>query len=212
MTQFFDLLYTRFLLRDIIAKNVPALLLFVVIFQASDLSIEDTEPYLKPLREIFSTSSVYSFVCVALLYAIGFAVGILLQGFGEFIRLVRIHPWDGPSGRVKQSLMVAHMFLANTKDNEIARQQRERFIVLKEMTGNLSVVFLVAALAVVSKPIISFVESNLIARNWLHTLLIFSTFVGLCVLTACGNRYHINQQRIWENEYTKVDRKGEVAR
>jgi hypothetical protein len=101
--------------------------------------------------------------------------------------------------------MVARLFLAITKDNEIARQQRERFIVLKEMTGSLSVVFAAAALMVLKRPIILFFESRLIDPNWLRTLLVFGTFAFLCVFTACRNRHHVNQQRVWENEYTQQE-------
>ena len=137
-----DSLYSHFLLRDIMAKVIPGLLLpiFIIFF------ILPIDPHDLPvgLKWLAPKSPL---IPIILLYGLGLLFATLYQYLGRIIRLVRIFVWTDASSKRKFHLLRKKdlsvrkgvSFSFASVDVMDLRRKRERLIIFKEMTGNYAV-------------------------------------------------------------------------
>lgn len=174
MSNFFKYLYTKFLLRDVLAKAVPGFLVLAYLFH-NRIPVA----YLKhDLPEI---------VVITVLYGLSFMTGMLLQFLGARFRLIRIHVHNND---VEATLINLKEFLDNPQVTDRIRQQRERFVILKEMSGTYSTAVFPIALIEFVKFLVHRLDSLLISMAIL--------FILVFVL-AWQNRFHACEQKTWED-------------
>ena len=130
-------LYTQFILRDLFAKIIPGLIfLLSIIFFVND--------YNSIIKIKFFISNI-SFLFALLLIAISWLIGISIQSFGEFIRIIKIyHVLDENDKRkfnIDDWVNLRSHFLKKASDNEL--KFIERMSVIKEASGifSLSLLF-----------------------------------------------------------------------
>lgn len=117
---FFDKIYSRFILRDFFAKIVPGFTLLAALFACLTSPVAALN-YLKEM----------SFFGAVLTFGVSWIIGIAIQGFGEKWGLIRYFPKDQDN---KKYLTDSVEFVKESSSRE--KQQRERFIVIKEACGN----------------------------------------------------------------------------
>jgi hypothetical protein len=122
-----DYLYSRFILRDFLAKAVPGAL----VLGSCALLWWDLKTILGGLGKL----PIYTYV---LLYGIAFVTGFGIQAIGTFSWVVTLRP---RCERLKDTLARLNTFRERATDKQ--QQQHERFVVLKEMTGNTAVALLI---------------------------------------------------------------------
>ena len=220
VSRFFELLYTQLLLRDLVAKVFPGCLVSLAVIFLVQGRPPDLPFYLRELNVHYPIWIVALFA-----YIWTFMVAILCQFVGMSVGLIRIHPWP-PGDRfanwfaasdVQRSLRIARKFLSATRDLDTARLQRERFVVLKEATGNLGTALLLIAIILAIKLPVLVAIRLVAARPWENQLLVLFWVVSLLaaigvvflvaavgVVLLCQNRYQADEQRIWEGLYTGV--------
>jgi len=186
LSETLDRLYSDFLLRDILAKFVPGLLTLA-------LALQLFAPRL--LHSALRLAVAGPLVPLVALYGVSFMAGMLIQFVGMWLRLERVHVWDGVSleQRMQASLTRSREFLRANSQQPALLRARERYAILKEMAGNYGVALLLAAVLLIVK-----------ALPWdgrLHTgLLIISVLlVVLSILLLRQNRFHADEQRFWES-------------
>src|SRR3989304_9952382 len=132
MNSFFDNLYNKFLFRDLLGKAMPG---FILILGTVAMLKPDWLSEIMPTRP---TNIVYYFV----IYGVSFSTGMLIQTF-SLIRLL----WRCQSGQTRVTQLKKLFNFHTRKDHEqvLVTEQRERLVVLKDMTGNLGMSLLVLA-------------------------------------------------------------------
>lgn len=183
MSNFFKNLYTNFLLRDILAKAVPGFIVLAYIFQGK-------MPIAHPKQ------GFPEIVVITVIYGLSFMTGMLLQFLGSrkiprtnwsFIRIY-VHNNDQDV-----SLKKLEEFLNTTKDREVLRHQRERFVILKNMAGT----YAIALLAILVLEFAKYL-SRMIYPFPIALLMLFFLFLALWG----QNRFHANEQKVWEEMIT----------
>ncbi len=138
-----DSLYSHFLLRDIVAKVIPGLLLpiFIIVF------IFGIDPCDLP-EELEWLTEISPLIQIILLYGLGLLFATLYQYLGRFLHLAKIFVWTDASSKRKFHLPTRKKDLSVRKgvsfsfasvDMMDLRRKRERLIIFKEMTGNYAV-------------------------------------------------------------------------
>jgi hypothetical protein len=121
-----DAIYSRFLLRDVFGKVVPgAIVLLAVVFAEW------------PFSRILLVSDNVSAAVWPLLYGAAWVAGFAVQQAAELLRISRTHDsrhFGAAGKRYHEHTSLARGQMRNDQD----RQQLERFIVVKEATGNSS--------------------------------------------------------------------------
>ncbi len=167
MSGFFDNLYRKFLLRDILAKAVPGFLLLAYLFH-------DKIPANYPKH------GFPEIVVVAVLYGLSFMTGMLLQFLGSQFRIIKIYVHEGDRNK---SLKYLREFLGDKDNKENLSTQRERFVILKNMSGT----YAMALIAIILVTFFKNLEIELILA------------IGLVAALIWENRFHAGEQAEWEN-------------
>ena len=129
MKDFFDSLYTRFLLRDLFAKVVPGGLLLATIVYTSKLD-----------RYFLSLSERFDWLLSVGAFGLSWVVGFGVQSIGESVRWIQHHPAEFDNQSKRYNLRCKFSRLAT----DIERQQVERYAVIKEACGNAAMAVLLS--------------------------------------------------------------------
>ena len=173
LKELFEVLYTKFFLRDILAKVVPGFIFLALLFP-----------------DVWENDFPFSLIVVG--YGISFAMGMFMQTIGELLRIIKIHVWDEDvSSSMKVSLENLQRFLkryeeyqpaATDKYKRAILMERERLVILKNMAATYAILAL-------------FVGAIFICRNNIGVA------IG-CFIVAFAlrwvNHFHAREQKIWE--------------
>jgi hypothetical protein len=184
VTDAIDRLYSLFILRDILAKVVPGFLLLATVAL-------DCPPAARMLRQLVGASPAA--ITWPTLYALSFMTGMLLQFVGMNARLVPIHVWRrvGSVTSERRSLLIGHWYTQREIAYDASFRIRERFAILKEMSGNFGCLALLSAVSGLAKSVFSIGP-----RHPSIFLPIVLATVG--ALLIWESHYHASEQRIWE--------------
>lgn len=142
MNELLNVLYEKFLMRDLVGKLGPGFVTGSALLAYFDLDVIAVVP-----------ADVGQWILVALLPAM-WSLGVALQILAEFIglhsasprpRWVLFYPTWGSWQKVNSDLDERIALIGSATWTESARQQRERFVYLKEASGNFGAASLVAA-------------------------------------------------------------------
>ena len=185
MEHFIDSLYSQFLLRDLLAKVVPGLILLLALFGffANLLS-----------GIVFSLSVLNILITLLLIYGICFVLSMTIQYFGGRVGFITIYVW--PSNEDKSSLEVSlakHQELLMVKDlPKTVLRQRERFTILKEMTGNFALSFSIISISMF------FLSLGYRGSTALSLLCLIPITSVLAFALFRQNKHHAEEQYLWE--------------
>jgi hypothetical protein len=182
-------LYSHFLLRDVLAKAIPGFLALLML--AAPLLGHHQERWLPFGRNL-------NWIAVLVIYGVGFLAGMMLQFLAQRIGLIQIHVWDKEARRSAPQVSVAkalHFMLANTANATVFRV-RERFAILKEMTGSYCALAAMAAVLVLMAPLTRHSRPSV---QWLIAIAVLGV---IAFALAKQNRFHAMEQRVWETEAT----------
>jgi hypothetical protein len=137
----FDAFYSRFVLRDLLAKVAPGAIFLFAVFLIFAESVEKLICYLAKL----------SFWTWIILVALAWIAGITIQSIGEKFRLIRYYPkWKDDNKTEKLNyktwLKMRTEFL---KKPDSEKREDERLGVIKEACGNGYVAFLVSSIILI---------------------------------------------------------------
>lgn len=166
----FNALYSQFLLRDVTAKSVPG----GVILLGGSLPFLRKPDDLQPLLEI---GLVFGVALFASCWTLGFAV----QGIGFMCRVLRNYPRGntGEDYRGLQQELRGKMATLSSHARFRQEQAVERFVVIKEATGNLAVALAILALQVLSLLLLGLVPFAFDARVVATLVLLVGVAVAL---------------------------------
>ena len=138
----FDAFYSRFVLRDLLAKVAPGAVFLFAVFQIFAESVEKQIDYLAEL----------SFWTWIILVALAWIAGITIQSIGEKFHLIRYYPkWTDNNKTEKLNyktwLKMRNKFSKKISDSE--KHEDERLVVIKEACGNGYVAILVSAILLI---------------------------------------------------------------
>ena len=191
LSDLFESLYSHFILRDVLAKVLPGLigLASIVSFFAP-----------RPLIHLRSHLPEPGLTTVAILYGIGFMVGMLIQYLGALAPFIHIHVWREDTRRmtVETSLSRAAQFQKAASGNQVLLRQRERFAVLKEMAANFAASLLLALLAVVRYGVFNRGGPEP------HGIALGILLAAIIVALVFQNRFHAIEQRTWEERVIRL--------
>jgi len=137
-SDFFESFYSKFILRDIAAKVTPGLI-FVFSIAASASSVASVFAYMAAM-------SLWVWVS---LYAVAWIAAFAVQSFAEKASLIRYFP----SSVVQSEFYDVQIEFARICSSD-EKQQRERFVVIKEACGNSYVSLTIATLILILGAII----------------------------------------------------------
>jgi len=176
-SSFLDRLYTSYLLRDFVAKILPGLL----VLAACLYSPAHPGGFLR----LSSHAPLWSWlIALGLAFITGFAV----QAIGELIGWASIYPGGSSRDKAVRRAAITRMVHLSDSRNTWVMQQRERYVVLKEMAANASFA-VVLSLALVAARYISPVWG--IAARAAFLLLTVGAFYWF-------NRVQADDQRVLE--------------
>jgi hypothetical protein len=188
ISNLFKSLYSHFLLRDVAAKIIPGLINLFVIAALIAGDFKNLLHYLSKINPLALS---------VLLYGVGLMYGLLLQHMGYSFRIIRTHVWKEENGSMKfsssRSIENEIRFLKVAHKNESLMRRRERFVVIKEISGNYAISLIICSLALLI---------YLIARSSVPSS---EEVISLCVLTALAiflvrqNWFHAKEQFIFES-------------
>lgn len=168
----FDVFYTKFLLRDILAKVVPGFLFLAALLRGAGLfQFIDAQFYL-----------------IVIVYGLSFAIGIFLQTFASMLGIVKIHVWpsEGKKTAMGVSLNKLKIFLKENKDNQEILAQRERLVIIKNMAGTYAALVLILTVF----GVVHFFFTPIIGLAPIGVLVFY--------ILLNANKHHAEEQRIWE--------------
>jgi len=202
ISKILDQLYTNFLLRDIVAKIIPGLLLATSFI----LLLIDKNPI-----DFEWLEDVHPFAGIAFLYGFGMMLGMLCQFIGYRCLGIKIYVWpkDGRGDEVEASLEKAIAFAKTTTCRPKLARKRERLVILKEMAGNYSVVCFLTVIFIIVRVFLNCLgalpESSGSAfaeeHNRCYYLVLGAvTCILLCLILCKQNHLLAEEQRLWEEK------------
>ena len=185
LSEFFESLYSHFILRDVLAKVIPGL-----IGLAAVLSL--IMPRIAP--RFLSQFRHLDLIAVVITYGVAFMFGMLLQYLGTRLPFLTIHVWEGDEKHtsVQVSLGNAAKFMEAAKERPGLLRQRERLAILKEMSANYATA-LVLPLLCALRLAFGLVRGN----SQQATVVALVLAIGIVALVF-QNRFHSMEQRAWE--------------
>lgn len=182
MGNLFDNLYNNFLLRDLLGKVLPGLLILLAIVGVHLPKI---------WCEIFTVTPSNLFYYL-ILYGASFAVGLVVQFINPvrsasmIIRLLQRQPFNHLT---RLNNFLERRVTRNQRENEQTRSlvcqivinQRERFVVLKDLLGNLGTSLLISVFIIgIQKEILG------------------CLFIIIAIFLILLSWYHSREQNFWE--------------
>ncbi|MCT4595986.1 MAG: hypothetical protein N4A57_17200 [Anaeromicrobium sp.] len=156
MQDFFGIVeafYSRFILRDLLAKVVPGALLMMIVFQR-----------IIPVEIMIDNMS---FILGVLFISVSWIVGFAIQGIGEKCKLIKYHVDD--HARDRYVILLKQSALQNNKDIE-------RVVVIKEACGNTYVSLLIISIFIILKYLSKYIFN--ISLNMLIDLIMDLIYLG----------------------------------
>jgi len=127
-----DRLYTNYLLRDFVAKLLPgAVFLGTVLLTPYDARLK-----------VHSLDNLPAWTWLLLLGA-SLVTGFAIQAFGELTGLARIYPRNGNRNYARQQA-IYRMVALHSLEKPWANLQRERYVVIKEMSATTALALLLS--------------------------------------------------------------------
>jgi len=185
MDKIFEYLYSRFLLRDLLAKVLPGLISLISLITIFSQ---------KPSHLFQLLGSMPDLLLILFIYGLSFMFGMLLQYVAMRIGFIVIHVWPGKKGisRKELSLLMAQKFILSPSSNDHLARVRERYTILKEMSGNFAATFSVSLLSII-------IRYFLYKSPKLTVLYVIVPLLALLIYLLCKqNRYHAEEQKLWE--------------
>lgn len=142
MDNFFGIVeafYSRFILRDLLAKITPGAIVLLVV--CSNINFDNI------VVELLKSSNLI--VCI-LFFSIAWIVGFAIQGIGELLGLIKYHENEEAEKNY-------HRFLIEGKEDQ--QKDVERMVVIKETCGNSYVALLMVLVITLTNKILN--------NNWL---------------------------------------------
>ncbi len=169
-----DKLYEKFLLRDVFAKIVPGTLLLFSCIYSSSLNYKATMDIMK----------VSWIIMIGLAWTLGFVV----QGVGELLRIIKYYTKDYTT---KEQWYEAYIKFKESATRE-EKSNCERFVVIKEATGNLAMSLLISLIMIN----LSFYFNNYTLSEISGVSIIFSSVVTLILVAVLiyMHRVHVTRQ------------------
>ncbi len=184
MKELFDGLYTKFFLRDILAKAIPG---FIVLAGITDCL------WARPF-DSFHRGNIIIFT---LIYGVSFATGMLMQFAGSSFRLIKIHVWPDTKffskPNHKESLEKLSTFLKNTDKKPDIRMERERLVILKQMSGTYAIAALLFAVSYTFRFCFHYDDPS----DLIIAIVLWIVFVILVL----DNHFRAFEQNAWESLY-----------
>ena len=186
-----DRLYTGYLLRDLVAKVLPgSLVIGALAFSPRTHGIS-----MRWLAHLPWWSWV---LAIALAFIVGFAI----QAIGEWTGWARIYPDGSSRDETARRAAMDRMVALGSDGSTWATQQRERYVVLKEMAANVSlaaVITIVILVTTLVSPILGLV-----------TRLVFLGSAIACF--RWFNRVQASDQRYLEEQIARARQTARPAR
>ena len=185
-TETLELLYSQFLLRDILAKAVPG---FLALLALSSIAPHSASP------RFLWHSPIPDLILLVVLYGVSFMFGMLLQYVGKLLHLLQFHVWkpSPPKSREEASLAKLQDFLSLPDSRVRLVRQRERFVILKEMSATYGLVALFALTLIILRIITGSLSVGLTSGG----LALVAGLLALLLLSQ--SRYHSHEQQLWES-------------
>ena len=192
LTNFFDAFYSRFVLRDLMAKIGPGSITLaaigIILSGASDVYI----------ASIISMSFWGWIIFIAIAWLIGFSI----QGLGEILKIIRYYPrYEDSNKKKKLELNRWYRILNDFRNNatKIDDQQNERLVIIKEACGNGSLSLLLSSYLLIMHYLIkSIVSGENILERFIQSILPILPILGLIPILIISLYYmhiqHINRQ------------------
>lgn len=171
MDKFLEVLYDKFILRDVISKIIPGFLYFF--FVGYILFGSDIVEFLNNNR-----------LLIIILLGLSWIMAFVLQSLGEFLRLTKTRPHniDKSTGDKRKII-----FLEKSTPEE--KTLYERFVVIKEATGNLGM----SILAIYGTILITLpytICGNISKLSFEKSLLIISIVIISLLIALLSLRMH----------------------
>ena len=185
LSDFFNSLYSHFLLRDIVAKVIPGLIgLAAVLSMLAPFGVLDMQRF----------AHISSFVQMILLYGLGFMFGMLIQYLVTKLPCVHVHVHDGKDNkaRIEASLKKDVEFHKCAGNQQFLSRKRERLVIIKEMGANYA-----GALIIVL--IVFLLHSCRLSLSWATWIPIIIVLLSMIIVLFLQNRFYANEQRLWED-------------
>ena len=166
-------LYEKFILRDLLSFVTPgAIVIGSILFLRWDFC------------QILEYSKSIPFVLLIPILGILFVVGFAIQCFGaDIVHIIQFHSCKNDREHFER----LSRFYQNKDDK--SEQQHERFVVLKQMSGNCFLAILIAGALFAAKQCIPPFYNTLLGI--LILLMVISLF--------WGHRVHVKRQKEWED-------------
>jgi hypothetical protein len=175
LSSILDKIYEKFLLRDIFAKIVPGLILIVTVFYVVTGDIAKIEK----LTQL-------SWISWIILIGFEWIVAFGIQSIGEALKLIRYYTDNYDSD--ERWYIDYNKFLSKATPAE--KSNCERFVVIKEATGNLSLSIFISTVLILIKLLLT--DFNIIKNTGFWLISIFVFIFG--VFLQRMHRVHVERQ------------------
>ena len=190
MNDFAKTIYEKFFMRDLVGKIVPGAIIFFTAYTIIP----------KPLFIAFSFPKYLNWLVGVILIASFLIIGLCVQMFGELLGLHSAHPKPLRVlfRKTKKGKKARELFddrnekIDQPKISDYAKDRRERFVVLKEGSGNNAVALFISFLAFITK--FSF------KTNWQFYIIILI----LSILCYWSHVVHRSRQAYYEIKVLKL--------
>jgi hypothetical protein len=178
-----NLIYTSYVGRDFFAKVVPGFVgLISVGYFLGDEQISVAETKDTPL------------MAWLIVFGVCYAAGFTIQRFGESFGIIRLYGGGWNSATYSQKV---DRFFRNAP-SMYHRAQRERYVVIKELYGNLACALFILLAVLIVKATVSVITSGLVVLDWRWYF--FTILVGVSIYSLLqGNRKVCDSERNWIN-------------
>jgi len=144
MAEFANILYKQFFLRDLLGKIVPGAIVFLALYSIIP----------KETVSVVSMPDSLDWLLGLVLFASFMLFGICVQTIGELSGLHSAHPrpliafLQNEKGVKARNLFRERQARFGKEANDSQKEQRERYVYLKEGTGNFALALFISAFAV----------------------------------------------------------------
>lgn len=165
--------YSRFLLRDFLAKILPGILVMVFILYRLGVDLLGVE------------ISFFVGVCIA---ALAWIVGFAVQGLGEILCLIEYHQDNEAADRYLE-------FIRYDGDKKVNEKDIERIVVIKETCGNMQVASILILITLIIDYFIMYLRGEwIIASMNYHYALTYILIISLIGSLRYMHLSHVYRQ------------------
>lgn len=191
MGDFASILYKQFFLRDFLGKICPGAIVMAGVLLLLDATRE-------PFLEFVYCQCADRFVFILFFLAFLWFLGMGAQLFGEAIRFISPYPspWRFKQRNANYYRKRLIFFTSDMRTTAGQRDQRERYVVIKEACGNMATSLLITAGAI---PVFSLLGEEIMRKSDISRLsfLCLATLL-FALLFRGGHLLHHNRQAHFE--------------